>query len=213
MSEPAIYFGDPWNDATCERCGRLFRRLEGDMNPLCSACSNEQRGVTHAETQYDSTQDTRLHQIRVMELLMEIVKELMTRASAHDESKLGPVEKPIFDEFTPKLKGCTYGSDEYKGFLKVMKVALAYHYKKNPHHPEHYEEAGVRGMSLVDLIEMLADWKAATERHDDGNIKKSLVFNAERFSINHDLARIMWNTVMELGWYDAAGWAGAREEA
>ena len=65
-----------------------------------------------------------------------------------------------FDEYTPKLKHSTYGTDEYKGFLAGMGAGLEHHYAHNRHHPEHHA-GGVHGMNLVDLIEMLADWKAA----------------------------------------------------
>jgi hypothetical protein len=55
-----------------------------------------------------------------------------------------------------------------------MGDGLKHHYSHNRHHPEFFGEDGVDGMTLVDLIEMLADWKAATERHDDGDLAKSL---------------------------------------
>jgi hypothetical protein len=44
-----------------------------------------------------------------------------------------------------------------------MKPAIQHHYKANSHHPEFYDN-GVEGMSLFDVLEMLLDWKAATER-------------------------------------------------
>jgi hypothetical protein len=119
---------------------------------------------------------------------------LAGRAATHDESKLGPVEKPIFDEFTPKLKDCTYGSDEYKQYLEHMKVALDHHYANNQHHPEFWEN-GVNDMDLIDLIEMIFDWKAASERHADGDIMKSIKINQKRFGLSDQLVRILENTV------------------
>ena len=38
----------------------------------------------------------------------------------------------------------------------------------NRHHPEHFGEDGIRGMNLPDVVEMLCDWKAASERTKDG---------------------------------------------
>jgi hypothetical protein len=105
----------------------------------------------------------------------------------------------MYDEFTPKLRDSTYGSDEYKGFLKDMGAALQHHYANNSHHPEHYPN-GINGMSLLDVIEMLADWKAATSRHADGDIQKSLEINKARFGISDQLAEMLANTVKELGW-------------
>lgn len=143
---------------------------------------------------YDSTNDTLLHIKRVNQLLISAAQIFLTRAQVHDNSKLGPVEKPLFDEYTPKLKNSTYGSDEYKEFLKELKVALDHHYEMNSHHPEHYEN-GINGFDLFDLVEMFMDWKAATERHDDGDIMKSIDINRERFGISEQLCDIFRNTV------------------
>jgi hypothetical protein len=125
--------------------------------------------------------------------------EIGLRVTHHDESKLQEPEKSMFDEFTPKLRDSTYGSDEYKGFLAQMGEALQHHYANNRHHPEHFEN-GVAGMTLVDLVEMLADWKAATERHADGDLGKSLEIQKERFGISDQLSSILHNTAVEAGW-------------
>lgn len=146
---------------------------------------------------YDSTKDTQAHIARVYELLEWFSVELLKRGKEHDSSKLKAPEKEIFDEFTPKLKDADYGSDEYKGFLKDMQVALDHHYKENSHHPEHYED-GVKGMNLFDIIEMFLDWKAATERHDSGDITKSIEFNKKRFEYDDTLEAIFKNTVKYL---------------
>jgi len=151
------------------------------------------------ENNYDSTVDTLLHIKRVNELLLKVSKDLMYRATYHDNSKLVDPEKSLFDEFTPKLKGCTYGSDEYKSFLSSLKVALDNHYKNNSHHPEHYEN-GIDGMNLLDLIEMFLDWKAAGERHADGNIHKSIKHNKDRFKMSDQLVSIFKNTAEYYGW-------------
>ena len=98
------------------------------------------------------------------------------------------------DEFTPKLKNCTYGSEEYKNYLKGLKTGLAIHYTNNRHHQEHFEN-GVQGMNLLDLVEMVCDWKAASERHADGDIYRSLEINQERFGYSDELKSILKNTV------------------
>jgi hypothetical protein len=149
--------------------------------------------------EYDSKADTLLHIKRVAQLLTEASIELIRRANVHDDSKLESPEKELFDEFTPKLKDCTYGSDEYKGYLKGLKVALDHHYACNSHHPEHYKN-GINGFDLFDLIEMFFDWKAATERHADGDIMKSIEINKERFGISDQLAEILNNTAIRLGY-------------
>ncbi len=143
---------------------------------------------------YDSRVDTLLHIKRVSQLMTMAAAELIRRSNCHDDSKLQEPEKSIFDEFTPKLKGSTYGSDEYKTFLKDMGVALEHHYENNSHHPEHYK-VGIDGMDLFDLIEMVLDWKAAGERHANGNIQASLDINVKRFVIDEQLEHILRNTI------------------
>ncbi len=147
---------------------------------------------------YDSKTDTLLHIKRVNELLTRCAKDFLNRAICHDYSKLNEPEKSFFDEFTPKLAGSTYGSDEYKSFLSQLKVGLDHHYAHNSHHPEHYPD-GVNGMDLFDVLEMLMDWKAATERHNDGDIMKSIIINKERFKISEQLAQILTNTITNMG--------------
>jgi hypothetical protein len=148
---------------------------------------------------YDSKSDTLLHIKRVSQLLTEAAAELIRRANVHDNSKLLSPEKELFDEFTPKLAGCTYGSDQYKEYLKELKVALDHHYAANSHHPEHYQ-SGVNGMDLFDLIEMFFDWKAASERHYDGNIYKSIAINKTRFALSDQLVSILENTSQRLSY-------------
>lgn len=55
-------------------------------------------------------------------------------------------------------------------------------------------------MNLLDLIEMLADWKAATERHDDGDLRRSIDQNAERFGYGPETKRRLYLTAAALGW-------------
>jgi len=55
-------------------------------------------------------------------------------------------------------------------------------------------------MTLLDVVEMLCDWKAASERTKQGSIAASLTHNKERFGISDQLAAILENTVRELGW-------------
>ena len=132
--------------------------------------------------------------------MVQVVKETLDRSTCHDRSKTEPPEVEVFDEFTPKLQTSTYGSDEYKGFLEAMGEGLKHHYASNRHHPEHFDN-GVDDMTLVDLIEMLADWKAATERHADGDLTKSLDIQQQRFGLSDQLLKILANTAEHFGWF------------
>lgn len=142
-------------------------------------------------------QETKNHIELVRNLIDQIVLDLKDRAIDHDQSKLSSPEKEIFEIYTPRLKNTTYGSSEYKQYLKEMKNALAHHYDNNRHHPEYFKN-GIRGMNLVDLIEMLCDWLAATKRHEDGDILKSLEINQKRFGYSDEFKNILKNTLSVL---------------
>lgn len=143
---------------------------------------------------YDSTADTLIHINIVAFMLLAAAKELADRSQIHDNSKFDSPEKEAFDKYTPKLAAVTYGSDEYKQFLAELKPALDHHYCLNSHHPEHFEN-GIEGMNIFDLIEMFFDWWAATKRHSDGNILKSIDINENRFKIPPVMSQIFRNTV------------------
>lgn len=145
----------------------------------------------------DSRPETYKHILHVQGYLLKAIARLQLRALKHDESKLESPERECFDEVTPKLAGLTYGSEEYRATLREMKPALDHHYAHNSHHPEHYEN-GIRGMCLLDLIEMLCDWKAATLRHADGDLLKSVEHNQKRFGYSDELKEIFLNTIKEL---------------
>lgn len=96
-----------------------------------------------------------------------------------------------------------YGCDAYRTALVQERQALDYHYASNRHHPEHYAE-GVDAMTLTDLVEMLVDWEAASERRADADIIQGIGINAERFALTPQLTLILTNT--------ANSWWGEREE-
>jgi len=140
---------------------------------------------------------TMRHIERVRNYLNKVIINLLGRSERHDQSKLESPEVELFTEYTPKLAACTFGSEEYNTFKKEMSVALEHHYARNSHHPEHHKN-GVNDMTLLDLIEMLVDWKAASERHNNGNILKSIEHNGQRFEMSPQLIRIFENTAKEL---------------
>lgn len=148
---------------------------------------------------YDSTPDTLRHALRVGALMTGLIVDLIRRSSCHDRSKTEEPELSVFNEYTPELATMTYGSPEYKAALAGMGDGLTHHYAVNRHHPEHFEN-GVNGMTLVDLVEMLADWKAATERHADGDLARSFAIQWGRFEIDAQLAEILQNTAKAYGW-------------
>lgn len=157
-------------------------------------------------TQEDCIKDINKHRNLVKDNIDIIMKELSIRGCTHDLSKLANLELAEFVRLTPKLKKSTYGSEEYKRFLKELSIALKHHYQHNRHHPEHFTSLAfhlkypdeISGMNLIDIIEMFCDWLAATKRHEDGNIFKSIDFNEKRFSISPQLTAIFYNTAEQI---------------
>ena len=145
--------------------------------------------MTIAECQVE----TQKHIENVRRYIRFITDRLTTRGVEHDKLKLESPEVDIFAEYTPKLSDITYGSEGYNALLKEMDVALQHHYANYRHHPEHFEN-GINDMTLIDIVEMLCDWKASTLRHNDGNLLKSIETNAQRFGYDNQLKQIFINT-------------------
>jgi hypothetical protein len=146
---------------------------------------------------YDSTNDVLQHRALVEKYMRILIIELLNRCGQHDISKLSPEEKPLFDELTPMLKATEYGSPEYHDHIKQLGVALKHHYANNRHHCEHFPN-GIDGMNLIDLCEMICDWKASTARQQNGNILKSIDLNADKLKHSVQLANILTNTAKEM---------------
>lgn len=130
----------------------------------------------------------------VRENVGTVTRELGQRADVHDASKLEEPERSLMAEHMNLLGETTYGTPEYSELLEKIKPALEHHYSRNRHHPEFWKN-GIDDMDLVDIVELLCDWIAATKRNKNGNINKSIEVNTERFKINPQLAQIMRNTV------------------
>lgn len=148
---------------------------------------------------YDCTQEVTDHKRRIRYWMDDVAEQLRNRARYHDVTKLGGVEKPIFDRWTPKLQVFKFGSMEYKQALAAMGEGLAHHYRENRHHPEHFEN-GVNGMTIVDLIEMVCDWMAAAEAK---NVPVNLSYLSERFNLSPQLVEIITNTLRENDFWNA----------
>lgn len=145
--------------------------------------------MTIAECQIE----TMKHIEKVREFIKIFIDKLYTRGLEHDKLKMESPEVEIFTEYTPKLAGTTYGSEEYMKQLEEMNGALQHHYANYRHHPEHFAK-GINDMNLLDIVEMFCDWKASATRHIDGNILKSIEINASRFGMSPQLRQIFINT-------------------
>lgn len=124
------------------------------------------------------------------------VKELLTRAIVHDDSKFGPDEFPIYASAIEEFEKHPFGTPGYQKAKDSIGIAVEHHHKCNPHHPEYYPD-GIDGMDLVDLIEMVCDWKAANQNHKDnpGTMEQSLKYAIAKHNISPQLVKIIQNTI------------------
>lgn len=136
-----------------------------------------------------------IHEVRSN--LFKMIEDLDHRAQHHDASKLQSPEQEIFGENYEELQKTEYGTPEYQKLRDKVQPALEHHYANNRHHPEHWPKE-INDMTLMDLNEMLADWRASTKRMKNGNIRKSIEHNAKRFEMSPQLEQIFQNTVREM---------------
>ncbi len=144
----------------------------------------------------DYVKDLVDHKRRVAGYMQVVANELFRRASVHDNSKFSEEEYGAYEEAFPDLQKYAYGSPEFKAALDTIKPAIAHHYAVNDHHPEYFEQ-GIAQMNLIQLIEMICDWLAASERSQK-DIRVGLEINKKRFAIDNQLHSIIKRTVDSL---------------
>ena len=117
--------------------------------------------------------DTRKHQQSVAGILIAFSQKLLDRAMTHDASKLMEPERnnyigPVWELNTQDIP---YGSERYHELTAQMGDGWKHHKASNDHHIEFFEPYSVqtlndpiRALDLFALIEMLADWIAASQR-------------------------------------------------
>lgn len=63
----------------------------------------------------------------------------------------------------------------------------------------HLEDKGINGMTLIDLVEMVCDWKAASEEKE-GSFINSIRYNEQRFGMSQQLTDVIINTAEAMEW-------------
>lgn len=135
-----------------------------------------------------------IHKFWVFCYLSKFCAKLMWRALIHDFSKYGWKESEGFIKTIDQLKDTPYNTPAYHKLMDEIRPSINHHYEKNSHHPEHYKH-GILDMDLLDLVEMFFDWKAATKKHSDGSIMRSIANNQDRFNIHYSISEIFRHTV------------------
>lgn len=142
--------------------------------------------------------DTIDHIRKVQTYLMQLVIELHSRALLHDSSKLMPPELEGYAGLSDAVRGLKYGTEEYRAAFAPFKSIIQHHYEANDHHPEHFA-GGVSEMNLLQIVEMVADWKAASMRNSK-TLTETLDASFQRFGIDAQLAAVIRNTATFLDW-------------
>jgi len=101
----------------------------------------------------------------------------------HDNSKFSKVEVGLMAPGLRLFRNLSYGTMDYDKASQTVKPALDAHYQKNTHHPEHFMKYDFEHhMSLLDRIEMVIDWAAASRK--DVGVFKSIAINMKRFGFD-----------------------------
>jgi hypothetical protein len=137
------------------------------------------------------------HISQVKQTLDRLCSDLQERSFKHDASKFSEPEFTPMLELFLSFKKTVIGTPEFVEEKQKMAVALEHHYRHNTHHPEHHDN-GVRGMTLMDLCEMFADWRAAAKRHNNGDMMHSIHVGCDLYGIPSMLQKILQNTELEL---------------
>jgi len=151
------------------------------------------------DTSTEVLTDLLMHRIEVAENLNEIQGELNRRGIVHDKSKFLPKEHDAFVQTRPDFKKANYGTPEYQKCVDAIKPAIDHHYANNRHHTAYHKD-GFAEMNLIDVLEMLADWKAANRRSPDLSFKDSLPRCYKKYDIPDNMQKHIENTLSGLGW-------------
>ena len=137
------------------------------------------------------------HRAFVSSYLHRLADATNVRAVEHDLSKLTTGEFDGFVAINRVAREHPYGSEEYKASLKNNDV-IDLHFSGNRHHPEFYEN-GVAGMGLLDIIEMVCDWRAATEVYGTTSFQDVLQVQIDRFDLTEEQVWLINMIVEEIG--------------
>lgn len=133
-----------------------------------------------------------VHKLWVFYYGASLILKLLWRLIIHDYSKYIPPESIGYARAKDTSK-YPYGHDYCILAGREAKETIVAHKARNRHHPE-FHERGVNGMTLVDFVEMVCDWKAACRKNKGGSFAKSLELNASRYSLNKQVIDILRNS-------------------
>ena len=125
------------------------------------------------------------HQKHIEANIGDLIAELSHRAHIHDQSKLSASELPGFVEIHCIAREHPLGAPEYEAAMRTS-TCIKEHFSKNSHHPEHHESVG--SMGWLDIIEMVFDWKAASDTYGLQSLREGINYQHER----HQFTDAQW---------------------
>ncbi len=145
--------------------------------------------------------DTLRHISEVAENLSDMIHDLEKRSISHDRSKLEEFEFDIMTEKLPIFRKANRESKEYKKSVTAIRAFLDHHYDYNRHHPQ-FHKNGFADMNLLDILEMIADWKAINKNNSDLSFKESLPETFEMYNIPKNMQKHIIATLEYLDWIE-----------
>jgi hypothetical protein len=139
------------------------------------------------------------HRDRLSKIMARFITNLVNRSAIHDDSKLSAHELGPYASVIDEFGKYKFGTPEYGAIRETIQGSVDHHYAHNRHHPEHFEN-GINDMNLIDILEMIADWKSATQNTGgNGDIMKSIEILSKKYGIAPQLVHILVNTVNDFG--------------
>ena len=149
------------------------------------------------------------HREEVADHLHKLADHFRARAREHDRSKLRLDEFDGFTRINKTAREHPYGSKEYKDSMASEKGpdgCITLHFSRNAHHPEFHERDGYMG--LLDLMEMVIDWKAAADTYGNNTLWESLKIHRSRF----DFDDWQWGVIEQMAHFLEPGGLRAQVE-
>lgn len=135
------------------------------------------------------------HKLLVFWYIIKFCRVLIIRGLKHDNSKFSKEEFEYVYLLSKNDKTIKFGTQEYYDLVDSIGPAKRAHFIRNRHHVEFHNS--IKDMNLIDLIECLADWLAATKRKS-GDIYNSIDINKEKYKIGEKTKNRLISTIKEI---------------
>ena len=125
---------------------------------------------------------------------LEIITMLLnTRALTHDNSKSSEEEYKYYKMANSVNRNDFKTYEEYLDYITpTLNKGLKHHYENNRHHPEFFDN-GIDDMTLIDIMEMIADWCIAIKQNGK-DLYEEVQYNFDKYNISEQLRKIIINT-------------------